>query len=151
MLYSLSGRGVLFPELGMKITTQIACFVATTHIWFLPLSQKRRPSHYAYLVIFIGRKTRYAYLAIMEWEEDETVFVGVDKVDLESDDKSRSVVGSVVYGPSITGGEAFFVPSHADPAECDGRLHHPCFLLLGLLCLAHSVPFWSFHTLVDAL
>lgn len=75
----------------------------------------------------------------MEWEEDETVFVGVDKIDLESDDTSRAVVGSVVYGPSITGGEAFFVPSHADPAECDGELH-PCSVLLGLLCIAPSVP-----------
>ena len=83
------------------------------------------PSHYAYLVNFTGRKTRYAYLAVMEWEEDETVFVGVDKIDLESDDKSRAVVGSVVYGPCVTGGEAFFVPSHADPADCNGRLR-PC-------------------------
>lgn len=58
----------------------------------------------------------------MEWDEAEPVWVGVDKIDLEAD-KSSSNVGSVVYGPSITGGEAFFVPSHTDPAECNGKLH----------------------------
>ena len=70
-----------------------------------------------------GRKTRYTYLAIMDWDEKEPVFVGVDKIDLEAKEGSSSTAGSVLYGPSITGGEAFFVPSHADPAQCDGMLH----------------------------
>lgn len=57
----------------------------------------------------------------MEWDEAETVWVGVDKIDLEAD-KGSADVRSVVYGPSVTGGEAFFVPSHTDPAKCNGKL-----------------------------
>ncbi|KAL3133697.1 hypothetical protein ABBQ32_008196 [Trebouxia sp. C0010 RCD-2024] len=68
-----------------------------------------------------GRKTRYTYLAIMDWDEKEPVFVGVDKIDLEAKEGTSSTAGSVLYGPSITAGEAFFVPSHTDPAKCDGE------------------------------
>lgn len=64
----------------------------------------------------------------MEWDEEEPVFVGVDKIDLEAEDKDSSTAGSVLYGPSITGGEAFFVPSHTDPAECDGKLYYADFV-----------------------
>lgn len=60
----------------------------------------------------------------MEWDEQEPVWVGVDKIDLQADQGSSNA-GSVVYGPSITGGEAFFVPSHTDPADCNGK-PHPC-------------------------
>lgn len=73
-----------------------------------------------------GRKTRYTYIAIMQWNEDETVFTGVEKIDLQSQDKGESSSGSIVYGPSVTGGEAFFVPSHADPAQCDGESSLRC-------------------------
>lgn len=72
-----------------------------------------------------GRKTRYTYLAIMDWDEKEPVFVGVDKIDLEAKEGTSSTAGSVLYGPSITAGEAFFVPSHTDPAKCDGMLPAP--------------------------
>ena len=58
----------------------------------------------------------------MEWGKEETVFVGIDKIDLQSQDKDRAVAGSILYGPSITGGEAFFVPRHSDPTLCDGEL-----------------------------
>ena len=71
--------------------------------------------------VLAGRKTRYVYIAKMQWNEDATVFTGVEKVDLQSRDKGKSSAGSIVYGPSVTGGEAFFVPSHTDPARCDGK------------------------------
>lgn len=69
----------------------------------------------------VGRKTRYTYLAVMEWQEDEPVFVGVDKVDLQCPDVEGANAGSLLYGPNLVGGEAFFVPSHQEPADCDGE------------------------------
>lgn len=68
-----------------------------------------------------GRRTRYAYLARMQWEEDETVFVGVDKIDLQCQDSDSAVSGSITYGAGISAGEAFFVPSHTTPSDCDGE------------------------------
>ena len=72
----------------------------------------------------VGRKTRYTYLAVMEWQEDEPVFVGVDKVDLQCPDVEGANAGSLLYGPNLVGGEAFFVPSHQEPADCDGECPH---------------------------
>ena len=57
----------------------------------------------------------------MEWQEDEPVFVGVDKVDLQCPDVEGANAGSLLYGPNLVGGEAFFVPSHQEPADCDGE------------------------------
>ena len=56
----------------------------------------------------------------MEWDGQETVFVGLDKIDLQAPEGQAAEAGSVTYGPGIVAGEAFFVPSHADPAACNG-------------------------------
>lgn len=81
----------------------------------------------------------------MDWDEKEPVFVGVDKIDLEAEDGSSPVAGSVLYGPSITGGEAFFVPSHIDPTQCDGKWHtqFECLYSPFLWRLAPAVVHWS--------
>ena len=69
-----------------------------------------------------GRKTRYPYLAETEWKGKEPVCVGLAKVDLQELDKASSVVKSLKYGKDIAGGEAFFVPCHPNPADCDGKV-----------------------------
>lgn len=56
----------------------------------------------------------------MEWNGKEPVFVGLAKVDLQELDKASSMVKSLKYGENIAAGEAFFVPSHANPADCIG-------------------------------
>ena len=57
----------------------------------------------------------------MEWNGEEPVFVGISKIDLAAQDSSTAIVKHISYGKATVGGEAFFVPSHLDPADCDGR------------------------------
>ncbi|DBA75024.1 hypothetical protein WJX77_000411 [Trebouxia sp. C0004] len=68
-----------------------------------------------------GRCTRYTYLAVMEWQGEEPVFVGVHKVDMQCESEEAANAGIILYGSNVVGGEAFFVPSHQDPADCDGE------------------------------
>ena len=64
----------------------------------------------------------------MEWDGEEPVFVGISKIDLAAQDHSTAVVKNINYGKATVGGEAFFVPSHLNPADCEGRcsirVHH---------------------------
>jgi len=57
----------------------------------------------------------------MEWQGEEPVFVGVHKVDMQCENKEAANAGIILYGSNVVGGEAFFVPSHQDPADCDGK------------------------------
>lgn len=74
---------------------------------------------------YVGRKTRYAYLGIMEWNGEEPVFVGISKLDLDAQDKVTAVVNTIMYGDGVVGGEAFFVPNQQNPADCNGK--QPCY------------------------
>ena len=87
-------------------------------------------------IVVPGRETRYTYLAVMEVRGRETVFIGVDKVDLQCQDPQAAVVGSIVYGHDIVGGEAAFVPSRPNPDDCNGE--RISFVLL-VLCLADLI------------
>lgn len=69
---------------------------------------------------------------MMDWNGVEPVFVGIAKLDLEAPDKQTAIVKTVSYGEGVVGGEAFFVPSHTIPAECDGKATY--------LCVAFSRP-----------
>lgn len=77
----------------------------------------------------------------MQWEEDETVFVGVDKIDLQCQDSDSAVSGSITYGAGISAGEAFFVPSHTTPSDCDGETT----TTLRSSQVWHSVSLWILH------
>lgn len=70
----------------------------------------------------LGRKTRYAYLAIAEpWPKVS----GIAKVDLHSTGTlEERVAGKIMYSPGCYGGEPFFVPRSSDPAapEDDGYI-----------------------------
>lgn len=66
----------------------------------------------------LGRKARFAYLAIAEpWPKVS----GIAKVDLQAE-SPESVVGKIEYEEGCYGGEPFFVPRTSDPsaAEDDG-------------------------------
>uniref|UniRef100_A0A0D6QY30 9-cis-epoxycarotenoid dioxygenase n=1 Tax=Araucaria cunninghamii TaxID=56994 RepID=A0A0D6QY30_ARACU len=66
----------------------------------------------------LGRKARYAYLAIAEpWPKVS----GIAKVDLHSQEEDK-VVGQIMYQRGCYGGEPFFVPRSSDPEapEDDG-------------------------------
>ncbi len=96
-------------------------------------------------MVVTGRKTRYAYLAIMEWQEAEPVFVGVDKVDLECQNQEAAVAGSIIYGPNVVGGEAFFVPSCSNTADCDGEWLLHAVLCMRCACWGRSVSIANTH------
>lgn len=70
----------------------------------------------------LGRKTRYAYLAIGEpWPK----ISGIAKVDLHSTGTlEERVAGKIIYSQGCYGGEPFFVPRSSDPAapEDDGYI-----------------------------
>ena len=76
-----------------------------------------------------GRKTRYAYLAEMDPEQTQKrgvpVMPGLVKLDL-SLPGDEAVVGRIVHGDNTFGGEAFFVPAHEDPSQCQSALAHSC-------------------------
>jgi len=69
---------------------------------------------------YVGRKTQYAYLAIVEpWPKVS----GLAKVDLQAKGSPEErVVGKIMYKEGCYGGEPFFVPRTSDPwaAEDDG-------------------------------
>jgi len=70
----------------------------------------------------LGRKTRYAYLAIAEpWPKVS----GIAKVDLHSTGTlEERVAGKIMYSRGCYGGEPFFVPRSSDPSapEDDGYI-----------------------------
>lgn len=69
---------------------------------------------------YVGRKTQYAYLAIVEpWPKVS----GIAKVDLQAKGSPEErVVGKIMYKEGCYGGEPFFVPRSSDPRapEDDG-------------------------------
>lgn len=74
---------------------------------------------------YLGRKTRYAYLATMPEDGLAPNFSGVTKVDLQAP-ASSPVAGQITYLSDWEGGEAFFVPADAEngrqPDEDEGYL-----------------------------
>ncbi|KAJ7523621.1 hypothetical protein O6H91_18G056000 [Diphasiastrum complanatum] len=70
---------------------------------------------------YLGRKSRYAYLAIAQpWPK----ISGIAKVDLQSQSRD-AVVATFMHGQDCYGGEPFFVPrseDHIGAAEDDGFL-----------------------------
>lgn len=69
---------------------------------------------------YVGRKTRYAYLSILEpWPKVS----GIAKVDLQAKGSPKErIAGKIMYEEGCYGGEPFFVPRTTDPsaAEDDG-------------------------------
>lgn len=57
----------------------------------------------------LGQRTKYAYLAHTDPQQSSVKMVGVAKVDLDAAGDGK--VGVALHGPSVFGGEAFFVPA----------------------------------------
>ena len=80
-----------------------------------------------------GRPTRFAYLAdtdIGACAKTATLVVqGIVKLDLTKPGDD-SIVARISHGPSVRGGEAFFVPAHPDPAHCQGDSPHNCVCII---------------------
>ncbi|KAK9808424.1 hypothetical protein WJX73_003304 [Symbiochloris irregularis] len=68
----------------------------------------------------IGQPSRFAYISTTIWPSSKPVMDGLAKYDLTKT-TGDSVIGRLSFGPNHTGGEAFFVPSHTDPAQCSGE------------------------------
>lgn len=56
------------------------------------------------------------------WPSDKLSMQGLAKYDLLKSGRD-ALVGELSFGPHHIGGEAFFVPSHTDPAQCSGGRH----------------------------
>lgn len=58
----------------------------------------------------LGRRCRYAYMAVFDAESEMATFSGIAKVDLLAADPANALAGLIDYGPSTRGGEPVFVP-----------------------------------------
>ena len=117
-LHGRNGRTVHSSRVGAAAP---ACAtVCSTRGWSGASSRER--------VVRAGRPTRYAYLADTDIEAcsrtGTLVVQGIVKLDLLQQGE-RAVVGKVAHGPHVFGGEAFFVPAHEDPSQCQGGPQPP--------------------------
>ncbi|KAI5057832.1 hypothetical protein GOP47_0027847 [Adiantum capillus-veneris] len=117
---------------------------------------------------FLGRKSRYAYLAIADpWPKVS----GIAKVDLSGNSEEGNMVTKFMYPPNCYGGEPMFVPRSTDAstAEDDGYvltfMHNeetgksellildsssPCLEVLARVKLPARVPYGFHGTFIPA-